>query len=127
MSFKSFKIKLTLLISAFVLIICFVLVGTSVLKFEDLHTYMEELETNTVITGYKAEIKSQVQSAVSIVESCYNKYKEDELSENSVASTEEVNASVEEVNALMSSVSVTADNLSSEVENLYKQLDVFKL
>ncbi|MBQ6814652.1 MAG: methyl-accepting chemotaxis protein [Lachnospiraceae bacterium] len=49
------------------------------------------------------------------------------ISQNSAASTEEVNASVEEINALMNNVTAAADVLSTEGKELNNKLEFFKL
>lgn len=83
---KSLANKLSIMFSGIVLIICLILVGTSSWVFHNVKGTMEEILYDNTLTSYKTEIKSEVQSAIALVNYYYNEANDDKLSEDDAKS-----------------------------------------
>lgn len=79
---RSLATKLSIEIAGVVLVTCFLLVGTCSWVFNDVKTTMKEITYTNTLESYKSEIKSQVQSALSVLEYCYEQEKSGALSED---------------------------------------------
>lgn len=79
---RSLATKLSIEIAGVVLVTCFLLVGTCSWVFNDVKTIMKEITYTNTLESYKSEIKSQVQSALSVLEYCYEQEKSGALSED---------------------------------------------
>lgn len=91
-------------------------------EFERLSQEIEETSTKVHF------IREAIDTTVGGMSRISNEVEElSSISENSAASTQEVNASVEEVNALMNGVSATATELNTKAEELNQQLQFFTL
>ena len=64
---KSLAKKLSLIFVGIVLVTCIVLITFTGLSFNRLERTSEEILYETTLNGYKTEIKSEVQGAVSVV------------------------------------------------------------
>ncbi len=73
--------KLVLYVSLLVFVSCAVLMVTSTLKFRTIGERMKEIRVDTVMNGYKLQIKSEVQTGISIIQNYYDKYKNGEMTE----------------------------------------------
>lgn len=79
---KSLSLKVTAIFSSIVLITCLVLLGTSVWINTDIEGTVKEIRHNDILNGYKTEVKSEVQSALTIVQYYYDLSKSDKITEN---------------------------------------------
>lgn len=79
---KSLATKLSLAMGGVVLVTCILLVGTCSWVFSSVKSTMQEITYDTTMESYKSEIKSQVQSATSILNYYYEQQKSGEMSEN---------------------------------------------
>lgn len=72
---KSLANKLSLVIAGIVLLICVLLIGASTWIFNNVEGTMEEILYDNTLNCYKTEIKSEVQSAISLVNYYYEETK----------------------------------------------------
>lgn len=79
---KSLATKLSLAMGGVVLVTCILLVGTCSWVFSSVKTTMKEITYDTTMESYKSEIKSQVQSATSILNYYYEQQKFGAMSED---------------------------------------------
>lgn len=79
---KSLATKLSLAMGGVVLVTCILLVGTCSWVFSSVKTTMKEITYDTTMESYKSEIKSQVQSATSILNYYYEQQKSGAMSED---------------------------------------------
>lgn len=79
---KSLATKLSLAMGGVVLVTCFLLVGTCSWVFSNVKGTMKDIIYNNTLDSYKTEIKSQVQSATSVLEYCYEQEKAGTLTES---------------------------------------------
>lgn len=79
---KSLATKLSLAMGGVVLVTCILLVGTCSWVFSSVKTTMKEITYDTTMESYKSEIKSQVQSATSILNYYYEQHKSGAMSED---------------------------------------------
>lgn len=78
---KGLIFKICAYISAEVLFVCLTMLILVGLVFGGVFDRTENILYNTTLTNYKTEIKSEVQSALSIVDSYYDQYKSGNLTE----------------------------------------------
>ena len=78
---KSLARKLSLFFAGVVLLTCIILIGSTMFLFQKIETKMEEVLYENTLESYKTEVKSEVQSAVSIVAYYYDLSKSGKLSE----------------------------------------------
>lgn len=79
---KSLAKKLSLIFVGIVLVTCIVLITFTGLSFNRLERTSEEILYETTLNGYKTEIKSEVQGAVSVVRGFYDLYKNGTITED---------------------------------------------
>ena len=79
---KGLMFKILGYIAAEVLVVCGILIGLSSASYHYTNITTKEILYNNTLDSYKAEIKSEVQSAISIVETCYEDYKSGSISED---------------------------------------------
>lgn len=78
---KGLMFKILGYIAAEVLVVCGILIGLSSASYHYTNITTKEILYNNTLDSYKAEIKSEVQSAISIVNTCYESYKSGSISE----------------------------------------------
>ena len=78
---KGLMFKILGYIAVEVLVVCGILIGLSGASYHYTNITTKEILYNNTLDGYKAEIKSEVQSAISIVNTCYESYKSGSISE----------------------------------------------
>jgi methyl-accepting chemotaxis protein len=78
---KGLIFKILGYIAAEVLIVCGILIGLSGASYHYTNITTKEILYNNTLDSYKAEIKSEVQSAISIVNTYYESYKSGSISE----------------------------------------------
>lgn len=76
---KSLQLKLTMLFSGITLCMCLLIVGTASWIFTAIDQTVKEIRYDDILDGYKTEVKSQVQSALTIVQQYYDKSKTGEM------------------------------------------------
>lgn len=97
-------------------------IGSVISEFAKLSDEIEETSTRVHLIGQAVERTVTEMSSISQeIDALAN------ISQNSAASTEEVNASVEEINALMNGVANTAEKLRDKAEELNDSLGFFKI
>lgn len=79
---KSLAKKLSLIFVGIVLVTCIVLITFAGLAFNRLERTSEEILYETTLNGYKTEIKSEVQGAVSVVRGFYDSYRNGIITED---------------------------------------------
>lgn len=79
---KGLIFKILGYIFAEVLIVCGILIGLSGASYHNTNKTTKEILYDNTLDSYKSEIKSEVQSAISIVETCYEDYKSGSISED---------------------------------------------
>ena len=78
---KSLAQKLSLLFAGVVLLTCVILIGTTMILFRQIEPKMENVLYENTLDSYKTEVKSEVQSAVSVVSYYYELNKSGKMSE----------------------------------------------
>lgn len=78
---KGLMFKILGYIAAEVLVVCGILIGLSSASYHYTNITTKEILYNNTLDSYKAEIKYEVQSAISIVNTCYESYKSGSISE----------------------------------------------
>ena len=78
---KGLAKKITLFVIAAISIVSIVFLFFTTWIFKDLDTYMKEVVYNATLESYKAEIKSEVQSALAIINGYYSQYEAGEIDE----------------------------------------------
>lgn len=78
---KGLMLKILGYIFVEVLFVCVVLVGLSGLSYHNTNKTTKDILYETTLESYKSEIKSEVQSAISIISTCYDNYKAGGMSE----------------------------------------------
>ena len=78
---KGLMLKILCYIFAEVLFVCVVLIGLSGLSYYNTNKTTKDILYETTLESYKSEIKSEVQSAISIISTCYDNYKAGDMSE----------------------------------------------
>lgn len=78
---KSLAQKLSLLFAGVVLLTCVILIGTTMILFRQIEPKMEDVLYENTLDSYKTEVKSEVQSAVSVVSYYYELSKSGKMSE----------------------------------------------
>lgn len=79
---KSLSLKITVIFSSIVLITCLVLLGTSVWINTDIEGTVKEIRYDDILNGYKTEVKSEIQSALAIVQYYYDLSKSGKITED---------------------------------------------
>lgn len=69
---KSLAKKISLAISMVVLITSMILIGISALSLNEMESRVESILYDTTLESYKTEIKSEIQSALTIVQHYYD-------------------------------------------------------
>ena len=78
---KSLANKLSLMFAGIVLVVCLILTGTSTWIFNNVENTMEEILYDNTLNSYKSEIKSEVQSAITLVNYYYDAAQKKKISE----------------------------------------------
>ena len=78
---KSLAQKLSLFFAGVVLLTCIILIGTTMVLFQQIETKMENVLYDNTLESYKTEVKSEVQSAVSVVSYYYDLGQSGKMSE----------------------------------------------
>ena len=78
---KSLAKKLSLFFAGVVLLTCIILIGTTMVLFQQIETKMEDVLYDNTLESYKTEVKSEVQSAVSVVSYYYDLSQSGKMSE----------------------------------------------
>lgn len=78
---KGLMLKILGYIFVEVLFVCVVLIGLSGLSYYNTNKTTKDILYETTLESYKSEIKSEVQSAISIISTCYDSYKDGDMSE----------------------------------------------
>lgn len=78
---KSLAKKLSLFFAGVVLLTCIILIGTTMVLFQQIETKMENVLYDNTLESYKTEVKSEVQSAVSVVSYYYELSQSGKMSE----------------------------------------------
>lgn len=78
---KGLMLKILGYIFVEVLFVCVVLVGLSGLSYYNTNKITKDILYETTLESYKSEIKSEVQSAISIISTCYDSYIDGDMSE----------------------------------------------
>ena len=79
---KSLSLKITVIFSSIVPITCLVLLGTSVWINTDIEGTVKEIRYDDILDGYKTEVKSEIQSALAIVQYYYDLSKSGKITED---------------------------------------------
>ena len=79
---KGLIFKILGYISIEVLVVCGILIGLSGASYHNTNKTTKEILYENTLDSYKSEIKSEVQSAISIVDTCYESYKSGNISED---------------------------------------------
>lgn len=78
---KSLSLKITVIFSSIVLITCLVLLGTSAWINTTIEGTVKEIRHDDILDSYKTEVKSEVQSALTIVQYYYDLSKSGKITE----------------------------------------------
>lgn len=78
---KSLAKKLSLFFAGVVLFTCIILIGTTIVLFQQIEAKMENVLYDNTLESYKTEVKSEVQSAVSVVSYYYDLSQSGKMSE----------------------------------------------
>lgn len=78
---KGLMLKILCYIFVEVLFVCIVLIGLAGLSYYNTNKTTKDILYETTLESYKSEIKSEVQSAISIISTCYDNYKAGGMSE----------------------------------------------
>lgn len=79
---KSLSFKLSVCFSSVVLVICLILVGTCSWMFKKAETAIQDIRYEDILDGYKLNVKSQVQSALTLVDYYYQQQLSGKLTES---------------------------------------------
>lgn len=78
---KSLSLKLSSIFSVIVLVTCVILVSTCGWIFKSTESTIKDIRYDDILDGYKTEVKSQVQSGLTIVQYYYDQYKDGQMDE----------------------------------------------
>ena len=78
---KSLSLKLSSIFSVIVLVTCVILVSTCGVIFKLTESTIKDIRYDDILDGYKTEVKSQVQSGLTIVQYYYDQYKDGQMDE----------------------------------------------
>ena len=78
---KSLSLKLSVCFSSVVLVTCLILVGTCTWIFQKAESAIQDIRYEDILDGYKLNVKSQVQSALTLVDYYYQQQLSGALSE----------------------------------------------
>ncbi|MDD6743689.1 methyl-accepting chemotaxis protein [Roseburia sp. MUC/MUC-530-WT-4D] len=79
---KSLSFKLSAIFSGIVLVTCLILVGTCGWIFTTTEKTIKDIRYDDILDGYKTEVKSQVQSGLTIVQYYYDQYQNGQMDED---------------------------------------------
>lgn len=79
---KSLSFKLSAIFSGIVLVTCLILVGTCGWIFSTTEKTIKDIRYDDILDGYKTEVKSQVQSGLTIVQYYYDEYQNGKMDED---------------------------------------------
>lgn len=79
---KSLSFKLSAIFSGIVLVTCLILVGTCGWIFTTTEKTIKDIRYDDILDGYKTEVKSQVQSGLTIVQYYYDEYQNGKMDED---------------------------------------------
>ena len=79
---KSLSFRLSAIFSGIVLVTCLILVGTCGLIFSQTEKTIKDIRYDDILDGYKTEVKSQVQSGLTIVQYYYDQYQKGQMDED---------------------------------------------
>lgn len=79
---KSLSFKLSAIFSGIVLVTCLILVGTCGWIFTTTEKTIKDIRYDDILDGYKTEVKSQVQSGLTIVQYYYDEYQNGQMDED---------------------------------------------
>lgn len=79
---KSLSFKLSVCFSSVVLVTCLILVGTCSWMFKKAETAIQNIRYEDILDGYKLNVKSQVQSALTLVDYYYQQQLSGKLTES---------------------------------------------
>ncbi|MGF0065808.1 methyl-accepting chemotaxis protein [Lachnospiraceae bacterium SGI.085] len=79
---KSLSFKLSAIFSGIVLVTCLILVGTCGWIFTTTEKMIKDIRYDDILDGYKTEVKSQVQSGLTIVQYYYDQYQNGQMDED---------------------------------------------
>lgn len=71
---KGLILKICAYIVAEILFICLILLGLTGITFKNVHNTTKEILYKNTLDSYKSEIKSEVQSIISVINMCYTQY-----------------------------------------------------
>ena len=79
---KSLSFRLSAIFSGIVLVTCLILVGTCGVIFLQTEKTIKDIRYDDILDGYKTEVKSQVQSGLTIVQYYYDQYQKGQMDED---------------------------------------------
>lgn len=79
---KSLSFRLSAIFSGIVLVTCLILVGTCGVIFSQTEKTIKDIRYDDILDGYKTEVKSQVQSGLTIVQYYYDQYQKGQMDED---------------------------------------------
>lgn len=79
---KSLSFRLSAIFSGIVLVTCLILVGTCGMIFSQTEKTIKDIRYDDILDGYKTEVKSQVQSGLTIVQYYYDQYQKGQMDED---------------------------------------------
>lgn len=79
---KSLAAKLSSIFSAIVFVTCLILVGTCTIIFNSTENTIKQIRYDDILDGYKTEVKSQVQSGLTIVQYYYDQFQSGKMDED---------------------------------------------
>ena len=79
---KSLTFKLSAIFSGIVLVTCLIFVGTCGWIFNSTEKKIKDIRYDDILDGYKREVKSQVQSGLTMVQYYYDQYKNGQMDED---------------------------------------------
>lgn len=86
---KSLNRKLTIIFSGIVLVACLLLLGTCSWIFRSVESTVKDIRYDDILSGYKTEVKAEVETALSIVQHYYDLSQSGKLTEDQAKSDAE--------------------------------------
>lgn len=86
---KSLSRKLTIIFSGIVLVACLLLLGTCSWIFRSVESTVKEIRYDDILSGYKTEVKAEVETALSIVQHYYDLSQSGKITEGQAKSDAE--------------------------------------
>lgn len=78
---KSLSARLSVIFTGIIIAACLILVGTCAGIFKFTETTIKDIRYEDILDGYKTEVKSQVQSGITIVKYYYDQFKNGQMDE----------------------------------------------